>query len=93
MPYIDLLFDYFDRIAVAFGVGGIVFDYLFKRDRIRELKDLLPRLFAYSMIPMGIAFIICAFRPELLDRLSSINIYIAAAGCSILYLARDSLRK
>lgn len=57
-----------------------------------ELKDVLLRLFALGMLPMGVAFIICAFDPSLLVNLQSINIYIAAAGCSIIYVAWDAIK-
>ena len=92
MPYLLLFFDYLDKIVVGFGVFGLAIYLIRNPHGEHELRDLLPRLFAYGTIPMGVAFIVCAFDPTLLSRLASINIYIAAAGCSILYVAWDALR-
>ena len=93
MPYLLLFFDHIDKIVVGFGVFGLALHLIRNGNGEHELRDLLPRLFAYGTIPIGIAFVICAFEPSLLTRLSSINIYIAAAGCSVLYVAWDAIRR
>jgi hypothetical protein len=93
MPYLLIYFSILDQLVVGFGIVGILIDLVRKRSNPKQLHELLPRMFAYGTIPIGFAFLACAFDPTLLVQLESINIYIAAAGCAVLYVAWDAVKR
>ena len=52
-----------------------------------HLDDLIRRALSASAIPTGIILIACAFDPSLLGSLTGLNIYIAIAGMTLLFVA------
>lgn len=46
-----------------------------------------------SSIPSGFLFIASAFDPMLLARVSEAPVYIALAGCAVLYIAGKTVRE
>lgn len=52
-----------------------------------HLDDLIIRALSASMIPTGVLLIACAFDPSLLSSLTGLNIYIAVAGLTLLFVA------
>lgn len=57
-----------------------------------KLENLMTGAFAASTIPTGLILIICAFDQSLIQKLEGLNIYIAAAGLALLYLAYKTFR-
>ena len=58
-----------------------------RRKRPNVLHRILGQVFAASAIPTGLVLVACAFDIKLIAQLTGLNVHIAAAGLSLLYLA------
>lgn len=91
MSWINFYLLYLDQISTGFGLLGAL-SYLIRQNFSGiQMKGIFINIFSLGLIPVGIGFIICAFDPQLLNSLKSANIYIAAAGCGIIYVAWDAV--
>ena len=52
-----------------------------------KLEELLASGLAASAIPTGLALLLCAFKPNLLQQMSGFNIHIATAGCALIFIS------
>lgn len=88
--------DLFMRVSPV--VSGLVVASLFWRHRfIKEKKTSLEDFFivaiAGSSFPSGFLIVASAFNPTLLTKLSDSPIYIALAGCAVIYIACKTVKE
>src|SRR5947207_3021413 len=67
-------------------VAAVVLVARARAGRLR-LEDLLSRSLAAGALPTGLVLIYCGFDPTLMGSLTGLNLHIAAAGLSLLYLS------
>ncbi len=81
------------QISVIFGLLFfiiILIRLLVKREEVK-LEKLLTGAFSGSTIPTGLALLLCAFDPSLIQHLEGLHIYIAVAGLALIFVAIKSL--
>jgi hypothetical protein len=76
-------------LALIAFVGGLIVDL--KQNRSGSLENYLARAGAGGAIPTALVLICCAFKPSLISELSGLNVPIAAAGLSLLYVSIKGL--
>ena len=81
--------DYLNIASVASAILTFFIVLIVKRveGQSIHLDDLITRALSASAIPTGLLLIACAFYPSLLARLTGLNIYIAVAGLTLLFVA------
>lgn len=76
---------------LSVGCAIICFLVVFIRNRYKgratTLDVLLPKLLAGSAVPTGFFLLICAFEPTLVNKLTDLSLYLAAAGIALLYVS------
>ncbi len=76
---------------ISVGLGTIVFILVpilnWHFNRPTALDALLLQVLAAIAIPTGIALIICGLKPNLISELKGLNVYIALAGMTLIYLS------
>jgi hypothetical protein len=83
------VWDYLKQLSVACAI--LVFIATLLRSRLRgnphSLDKLISKLLAGSAIPTGVFLIICAFKTDLMAKLTDLSLYLAAAGLALLYVS------
>ena len=77
-------------VFALFSVAAHLGYYQFKGYRA-NLSDILPKLFAGYGLPGGFGLLICAFRLDLLQRITNLEAYILAAAVCFLYFTWQAL--
>lgn len=67
--------------------------YRWNKSKTVELEDMFIVGITGSSFPSGILFIVAAFDPTLLEKVSEAPVYIAIAGCAVLYIAGKTLKE
>lgn len=82
---------YINEAAVAFAIATFLIvsvkSYRSNKKQHFKLEYLLAKGISASAIPTGLALLVCAFKPDLLQNMSGFNIHIATAGCALLYIS------
>ena len=75
--------------SVTLAILAFCVVFILKKSKKQEihLDDLFMRTFCASAIPTGILLLACAFYPELLTKLTGLNVHIAVAGLALLYVS------
>lgn len=80
---------YLNEISVLFAL--CTFFYISVKNYHNKVKATLEEVLAKgisaSAIPTGLALLICAFDPSLLQGMSGFNIHIATAGFALIYIS------
>jgi hypothetical protein len=83
------------QLTVAFALGGACFCLIVPRTHpsLPSVEVVVTKLLAASLIPTGVVLVVCAFDTSLLARIPSLELYMAAAGITLLVLALKGLLK
>lgn len=67
--------------------------YRWKKSKSVALDDIFIVGITGSSFPSGVLFIIAAFDSTILAKVSEAPVYIALAGCAVLYIAGKTVRE
>lgn len=74
-------------------VALLYWAYRSKNQKATSLEDFFVVGITGSSFPSGFLFIAAAFDSSLLVRVSEAPVYIALAGCAVLYIAAKTVRE
>lgn len=80
-------------VTAGLLVAMIYWAYRVKVQKKTSLEDFFVVGITSSSLPSGFLFIASAFDSSLLARVSEAPVYIALAGCAILYIAIKTVRE
>lgn len=83
----------FGPVASGLLVAVLVWCARQIRSRQTSLEDFFVVGLTASSFPSGILFVVAAFDPVLLAKVSEAPVYIALAGAAILYIAVKTIRE
>ena len=91
-------FDLNTVIKVSPVVSGLVvmllcWGYRWKKSKPVTVEDLFVVGITGSSFPSGLLFVLAAFDPTLLGKVSEAPVYIGIAGCAVLYIAGKTVRE
>jgi hypothetical protein len=77
------------QVTVGFAVFGAAYCLIKHRNNPskRTLQSVILKLLAASTVPTGFLLLACAFNTSLLQRVSDVGIYVAAAGVTLLFVS------
>lgn len=80
-------------VAAGLLVALLYWAYRSKMQKSTSLEDFFVVGITGSSFPSGFLFIASAFDSTLLTRVSEAPVYIALAGCAVLYIAAKTVRE
>ena len=80
-------------VASGLIVAILYWIYRTKKKKITSLEDFFIVGITASAFPSGILLIAAAFDSTLLSKMSDAPIYIALAGCAVLYITIKTVRE
>ena len=80
-------------VASGLAVAFLYWGYRAFKQKATSLEDFFVVGLTGSSCPSGFLFIAAAFDSTLLIRVSEAPVYIALAGCAVLYLAIKTVRE
>jgi hypothetical protein len=80
-------------VVAGLSVALLYWSYRTKKQKKTSLEDFFVVGITGSSFPSGFLFIAAAFDSTLLARVSEAPVYIALAGCAVLYIAIKTVRE
>jgi hypothetical protein len=80
-------------VAAGLLIALLYWAYRATKQKKTSLEDFFVVGMTGSSFPSGFLFIASAFDPTLLTRVSEAPVYIALAGCAVLYIALKTVRE